>query len=283
MSSNAINCAADSFFVKAPFFEQTLSWGLDGQHGLEAPVQKFNFVTGAVKDSQSRCSDFVNVIIVDTDSQVLGVVARNNTVSSELHQDNHVKACSNKSEIIKWREINGMNVKVSVELMHALEVLSGLTVQKLLQILFFWMNVQHVARCNYNKLLVLGDDLFGDSGWFVVQRIVSSDPDIVTASIGCSPCLMRDFATDQRIKTDFLHLVVDLLHADFLIATVNFIEHLEENWQVVWLRNDLGLVLGAWGFLDFHWVFFGIINFVFELEILLSKLVLIFLDFFLLP
>jgi hypothetical protein len=94
--------------------------------------------------------------------------------------------------------------------------------------------------------------------------------------------LMRDFATDQRIKTDFLHLVVDLLHADFLIATVNFIEHLEENWQVVWLRNDLGLVLGAWGFLDFHWVFFGIINFVFELEILLSKLVLILLDFFLL-
>ncbi len=68
---------------------------------------------------------------------MLGVVARNNAVSSELHQDNHVKACSYKSEIIKWREINGMNVKVSVELMHALEVLSGLTIQKLLQILFF--------------------------------------------------------------------------------------------------------------------------------------------------
>jgi hypothetical protein len=44
---------------------------------------------------------------------------------------------------------------------------------------------------------------------------------------------VHDFAADQRIETDFLGLVVDLLQADFLIAAVNFIEHLKENWQVV--------------------------------------------------
>lgn len=128
MCSDTIHSTRLLFLIKTPFLQQTICRWLYRQNLLKTPIQQFNVITCAIKNTQTACSYFVDVIVTDIGSWI---GPYDQTLPVQLEKDNHVKTWNNEGKFVQRWKVHCVNVKSNWMLMNVGEIRWRFALQQL--------------------------------------------------------------------------------------------------------------------------------------------------------